>query len=90
MGSIPTTAPNFLCHNYTFCIDCIRWNLAEGLWCSGITSASHAEGPGFKSQQVHFFYSNFRNLERKSGSIGAAKMDSSAKRSGAVVSVLGS
>ena len=28
-----------------------------GLWCSGITSASHAEGPGFKSRQVHFLQS---------------------------------
>ena len=26
---------------------------ATGTWCSGITSASHAEGPGFKSQCVH-------------------------------------
>ena len=26
----------------------------RGTWCSGITSASHAEGPGFKSQCVHF------------------------------------
>ena len=25
-----------------------------GTWCSGVTSASHAEGPGFKSQCVHF------------------------------------
>ena len=25
----------------------------KGTWCSGITSASHAEGPGFKSQCVH-------------------------------------
>ena len=24
-----------------------------GTWCSGITTASHAEGPGFKSQCVH-------------------------------------
>ena len=24
-----------------------------GTWCSGITSAPHAEGPGFKSQCVH-------------------------------------
>ena len=24
-----------------------------GTWCSGITSASHVEGPGFKSQCVH-------------------------------------
>jgi hypothetical protein len=28
---------------------CVTW----GTWCSGITSASHAEGPGFKSQCVH-------------------------------------
>ena len=27
--------------------------LQQGSWCSGITSASHAEGPGFKSQWVH-------------------------------------
>ena len=27
--------------------------LTWGTWCSGITSASHAEGPGFKSQCVH-------------------------------------
>ena len=26
---------------------------SQGTWCSGITSASHAEGPGFKSQCVH-------------------------------------
>ena len=25
-----------------------------GTWCSGITSAPHAEGPGLKSQCVHF------------------------------------
>lgn len=34
------------------------WHMAgrarsPGSWCSGITSASHAEGPGFKSQWVH-------------------------------------
>ena len=39
---------------------CVRYNSchirlsAWGTWCSGITSASHAEGPGFKSQCVHF------------------------------------
>ena len=27
----------------------------KGTWCSGITSASHAEGPGLKSQCVHLF-----------------------------------
>ena len=27
-------------------------NSQMGSWCSGITSASHAEGPGFKSQRV--------------------------------------
>ena len=26
----------------------------SGTWCSGITSASHAEGPGFNPQCVHF------------------------------------
>ena len=33
-----------------------RWMqfLTEGTWCSGITSASHAEGPGFNPQCVHF------------------------------------
>ena len=30
-----------------------RGRTAKGTWCSGITSASHAEGPGFKSQCVH-------------------------------------
>ena len=28
---------------------------AEGTWCSGITSASHAEDPGFNPQCVHIF-----------------------------------
>ena len=28
----------------------------RGSWCSGITSASHAEGPGFKSQWVHVMH----------------------------------
>ena len=32
----------------------IRMKKVLGTWCSGITSASHAEGPGFKSQCVHF------------------------------------
>ena len=27
---------------------------SRGTWCSGITSASHAEGPGFNPQCVHF------------------------------------
>ena len=31
-----------------------RTAISRGTWCSGITSASHAEGPGFKSQCVHF------------------------------------
>ena len=29
--------------------------LILGSWCSGITSALHAEGPGFKSRRIHFF-----------------------------------
>ena len=28
----------------------------KGTWCSGITSAPHAEGPGFKSQCVHLLH----------------------------------
>jgi hypothetical protein len=31
----------------------LRAGKQKGTWCSGITSASHAEGPGFKSQCVH-------------------------------------
>ena len=27
-----------------------------GSWCSGITSALHAEGPGFKSRRIHFLF----------------------------------
>jgi hypothetical protein len=40
------------------CILMVETILVEplmGLWCSGITSASHAEGPGFKPQWVQFF-----------------------------------
>ena len=29
-----------------------------GTWCSGITFAPHAEGPGLKSQCVHCFHSH--------------------------------
>ena len=32
----------------------LRAHCCKGTWCSGITSASHAEGPGFKSQCVHY------------------------------------
>ena len=28
--------------------------IPRGTWCSGITSASHAEGPGFNPQCVHY------------------------------------
>ena len=35
-------------------IEHIGTTMIKGTWCSGITSASHAEGPGFKSQCVHF------------------------------------
>lgn len=31
-------------------------HVLKGAWCSGITSASHAEGPGLKSQCVHCFH----------------------------------
>ena len=40
---------------------CPSWALGSaalqrqsGSWCSGITFALHAKGPGFKSQRVHF------------------------------------
>ena len=33
-------------------------SMQVGSWCSGITSASHAEGPEFKSQWVHFLFSS--------------------------------
>ena len=32
----------------------LRPFLFMGLWCSGITSALHAEGPGFKPRRIHF------------------------------------
>ena len=39
--------------------------LLTGTWCSGITSASHAEGPGFKSQCVHFAVVLCNKLRRR-------------------------
>ena len=44
---------------------CASWDIivavwprpSPGTWCSGITSASHADGPGFKSQCVHIIMS---------------------------------
>ena len=36
--------------------------LLKGTWCSGITSASHAEGPGFVSQRVHIDLGHFVQL----------------------------
>jgi hypothetical protein len=31
---------------------------AQGTWCSGITPAQHAGGPGFNPQRVHILYSH--------------------------------
>ena len=39
------------------------YGLINGTWCSGITSASHAEGPGFKSQWVQCFAVFDRTVE---------------------------
>ena len=39
--------------NVQFTQTCVPALHPPGTWCSGITSASHAEGPGFKSQCVH-------------------------------------
>ena len=35
-------------------------NFAQGTWCSGITSASHAEGPGFNPQCVQLWFPSSR------------------------------
>ena len=46
--------PKLPCAVCTWCQECPHGRDASpGTWCSGITSASHAEGPGFKSQCVH-------------------------------------
>ena len=37
-----------------FCRLTVVLPMQMGTWCSCITSASHAEGPGFKSQCIHF------------------------------------
>ena len=37
----------------------------KGTWCSGITSASHAKGPGFKSQCVQIW--KYQDAPRLSG-----------------------
>ena len=29
---------------------------STGMWCSGITSASHAEGPGFEPRRLQPFF----------------------------------
>jgi hypothetical protein len=34
-------------------VSCLKQLLQVGTWCSGITSASHAEGPGFNPLCVH-------------------------------------
>ena len=42
---------------FTPLVSCLVVHLDQhhpGLWCSGITSASHAEGPEFEPRRVHF------------------------------------
>ncbi len=49
-----------------------------GTWCSGITSASHAEGPGFKSQCVHLCVhalSTFSSACRRIPCVACCKCD---------------
>ena len=36
----------------------------SGSWCSGITFALHAKGPGFKSQRVHLFLFSAVSVKR--------------------------
>ena len=50
-----------------------------GSWCSGITSASHAEGPGFKSQWVQAYADQlpsrgFRGVNRPGQGVAEAEM----------------
>ena len=40
--------------------------VATGSWCSGITSAPHAEGPGFKSQWVHILRESIPQISSRS------------------------
>ena len=46
------------CHcSFSFFVCVVsRSEMSLGTWCSGITSASHAEGPGFNPQCVHFVH----------------------------------
>ena len=44
----------FHCSFSFFFCNASQSQLSLGTWCSGITSASHAEGPGFNPQCVHF------------------------------------
>ena len=39
----------------TYTSNKIKTHSVLGLWCSGITSALHAEGPGFNPRRVHVF-----------------------------------
>ena len=55
---LPHPLPSFSapCRRRSKIQDCLDVQVVQessGTWCSGITSASHAEGPGFKSQCVH-------------------------------------
>ena len=51
MSTLPAPLCLYIANDFSFS------HSPRGTWCSGITSASHAEGPGFKSQRVHgLFY----------------------------------
>ena len=49
LSSVVQSSSDSVCKD----ILCLR-SSSLGTWCSGITSASHAEGPGLNPQCVHF------------------------------------
>jgi hypothetical protein len=53
-GSIPGRGAFFQLPSKITYRNCTFYSLTTGSWCSGITSALHAEGPGFKSRRIHF------------------------------------
>ena len=53
----------------------------SGTWCSGITSASHAEGPGFNPQCVHLATApRSLDLVLASGPTGQRRLETDANK----------
>ena len=47
------TSENAMAYIIELSEDILRW-MFKGTWCSGITPAQHAAGPGLNPQHVHF------------------------------------